>query len=247
MDSAAEVLTVAERYPAIRVMPSAELTVRTSIGGVDLLCYNLPVPATPALQALFEVYRVCQRDLGEQFSKGMQAIGVDFDEKRRREVLELYRPPQMIELQGLTRPKRAKTLAYFLQQGWVQDADEYDSLCASAHQAVSGVSFPDVAEVRDLVHEAGGLIALAHPPVYFRGADRQRMDLLRTECALDGIECAHPRISPDLCRQYRAYCLEHGLFSTGGSDSHTQDDVAHAFGRFGGQAVWLDGLLERLR
>ncbi|MFA9478950.1 PHP domain-containing protein [Phycisphaerales bacterium AB-hyl4] len=246
MDSVAEVLAVAERYPAIRVIPSAELTVRTSIGGVDLLCYNLPVPATPGLKALFETYRVCQRDLGEQFSKGMQAIGVDFNEKRRREVLELYRPSQMIERQGLTRPKRAMTLTYFLKQGWVQDADEFDSLCARAHEAVSGLTFPEVNRVRDVVHEAGGLIVLAHPPLYCKDADHDQLDLLRTECALDGIECAHPRVTPDLCRRYRAYCVEYGLFSTGGSDSHTQTNVDHAFGRHGGEAGWLDELLDRL-
>ncbi len=246
MDSAGEVLAAAGRYPKIRVVLAAELTARTSVGAVDLLCYHLPAPPTPSMRVLFETYRGCQEAMGDEFSRGMQAIGVDFNDACRREVLASYRPSATIERHGLTRPKRSRTLAYFLDRGWARDPAHFDKLCEEAREAVSGLTYPDVGWVREVVHEAQGLVVLAHPPVYCKDADRERLEQLRAECGLDGMECAHPRISADLSKRYRAFCVERGLLSTAGSDSHTPADVAGRFAMHGGEGRWLDEFLERL-
>jgi predicted metal-dependent phosphoesterase TrpH len=100
--------------------------------------------------------------------------------------------------------------------------------------------------VAKAVHDAGGMIAIAHPQEYFLGNDRQRMDLLRQECCLDGIECAHLRVDPELTPIYRAYCRQHGLFSMGGSDSHTNEAAIEHLGRHGGDSAWLEEFLERI-
>ena len=66
---------------------------------------------------------------------------------------------------------------------------------------------------------------IAHPAGYFRQTDRRRMDALREECGLDGIECAHRSVPPELTAIYRQYCREHGLLSTAGSDCHEPEDL----------------------
>ena len=56
LDSLPEVLEISQRYPEIRVVPSAELTMTTSIGSVDLLCYGFPAVLPPAMVQVLEAY-----------------------------------------------------------------------------------------------------------------------------------------------------------------------------------------------
>jgi predicted metal-dependent phosphoesterase TrpH len=115
-----------------------------------------------------------------------------------------------------------------------------------AGKAVGFPRYPAVADVIPAVKAAGALVAIAHPRGYFNECDRGRMDALRLECQLDGIECAHPGVPEELTPVYRQYCEDHGLFSTGGSDCHTEEDIAEKFALHGGPDEWLDELLDRL-
>ena len=72
------------------------------------------------------------------------------------------------------------------------------------------------------------------------------MDRLRQECMLDGIECAHKSVPAQFTPIYRGYCVEHGLFSTGGSDSHSDADIEADFAGHLGPDLWLDELLQRV-
>jgi len=106
--------------------------------------------------------------------------------------------------------------------------------------------YPDVAKVVPAVKETGALVAIAHPFGYFGKYDMERMNLLREECSLDGIECAHASIPTEYATRYRAYCTQHGLFSVGGSDCHSDDDAHNSFARHGGKDEWLDEFLYRM-
>jgi predicted metal-dependent phosphoesterase TrpH len=94
-----------------------------------------------------------------------------------------------------------------------------------------------------LVHAAGGVASLAHPPSDFAEADFARL----SNFGLDAIEVAYPwgRCSP--VRRLRAIALQLGLATTGGSDCHgpvpshrrigshaiTSDELAALRGRIG--------------
>jgi predicted metal-dependent phosphoesterase TrpH len=103
-----------------------------------------------------------------------------------------------------------------------------------------------VQDVVPAVKEAGLLVVIAHPSMYFDGAKRELMDRLRVECSLDGLECAHPAVPAEYWPVYRAYCVEHGLVSTAGTDCHTDEEVRKLLGRHGGEEAWLGEFLERL-
>ena len=68
LDSLPEVVEVARAYPEIIAIPSAELTVTTSIGSVDLLCYDSQgmmiaarvVQGTELEQAIVEHFETCE-------------------------------------------------------------------------------------------------------------------------------------------------------------------------------------------
>lgn len=236
----------ARTYPEVRLIPAAELTVTTKFGYVDLLCYGLPETTPLALQAVLDAYRQWQQETGAAISAGVQALGLSFSDQQRQELLASYRPASVIARQGVTHVRNAVLRDHFLAQGFIHTADEYGPFMQRVRQQVPMPPYPAVERVVDAVKGGGGLIVIAHPVNYFHQHDLVRMDALCDICRLDGIECAHPSVPPELGARYRAYCERHGMFSTGGSDCHLESDIAEKFARHGGPAAWLDEFLARL-
>lgn len=254
VDGREEVAAIAVRYPEIRWVPSAELTVTTFRGAVDLLCYGLPAEPTPQLRQVLDAYHTWQRETGEALPRAMQALGYDYTEAHRRELLESYRPAKALAVQGYTHIKGGILKAYFRDRGFAASDDEHAKLLKRAREAVAFPPYPAADFAVPAVKEAGGLVAIAHPFKYFAGCDRAIMDRLREDCGLDGVECANGvNVPPDHTRLYREYCLRHGLFSTAGSDCHAHEDVAARVAFHSDELVphrgedgWLDEFLSRL-
>ena len=246
LDSLDDVAAAARRHPAVRWIPAAELTVTTSLGAMDMVCLDMPFDAPARLRKALDSYHEWQRECGAAICAGMQALGFDYTDAHRIELLKSYRPAKTIERQGYTHVRNGQHRAYFLTRGFIRTADEYGPLLRQAAERVPIPPYPAAEDVLPAVHDAGGLVAIAHPQGYFNGSDRRRMDAIREECALDGIECSNTVIPPELSASYRAYCVEHGLFSTAGSDCHMDSDAHGKFARHGGEDGWLDEILERI-
>jgi len=246
LDSLPRVEAVAEHYAEIRVIPAAELSVTTSFGGIDLLCYGFPSKTTPALQKVLEQYHAWQRACGSAVSRGMQALGHDYTDQRRLDLLRSYRPAEAIDLQGVTHVKNQRQIDFFLAAGYIRDEVEYRPLLERAAREVPPPPYPSVDDVVSAVKGAGALVAIAHPFDYFGGTDRDRMDGLVEECRLDGIECAHLSVPLECTPVYRAYCEEKGLFSVAGTDCHSDGDIEELLSCHGGEEIWLEEFLERL-
>ncbi|RKX30822.1 MAG: hypothetical protein DRP71_14405 [Verrucomicrobia bacterium] len=246
LDSLPRVRQVAAEYPEIRIVPAAELSVETSIGGVDLLCYGFPTDIPVALQRVLDQYHAWQRDFGSAVSAGMQAIGIDFTDEKRRALLESYRPAEAMALQGLTHVKAGIQRDYFLKAGYARDEAAYRGLFERAAQKVELPPYPAVEVVVPAVKASGIQVAIAHPFGYFDRANRKRMDALVEECGLDGVECAHLSVPLEYTPIYRTYCEEKGLFSTSGTDCHSDEDVEAMLTCHGGPEAWLDEFLERV-
>ncbi len=253
LDSLEEVLSIARDYPEVRTIPSAELTVTTSIGSVDLLCYGFPTDFPEELQRLRHVYHVWQQETGAALPKALQALGYDFTEAHRRDLLESYRPSNALVVQGMTHIKNGVLREYLVERGFIAEETEYSEFMSRARKAVPFPPYPSVEHVVPVVKQTGALIAIAHPYGYFRGYDVTRMDRLREECCLDGVECINKNlIPPEYTQLYRAYCERHGLFSVAGSDCHADEDIPDIFAHHQGfthhedSGRWLDEFLERL-
>ena len=76
--------------------------------------------------------------------------------------------------------------------------------------------YPDVKEVLELIHSAGGIAVLAHPVPY---RNEELLEEL-TGLGLDGVEVWHPDQSETDSARLAAFAAEHGLLTTGGSDFH---------------------------
>jgi predicted metal-dependent phosphoesterase TrpH len=233
LDSLSEVQRISASYPDVWAIPAAELSVTTSIGAVDLLCYGFPIEspreAPQGVQGLIEIYHAWQQTAGEAWCKGMQALGYEYTDAHRRVLLESYRPGKTIRVQGYTHVKNQVQRRYFLERGFIAAEDEYTDLVGRFQYIVPFPPYPRAEDVVSVVKQAGVRVAIAHPYGYFGGYDLARMDTLCDECGLDGIECAHSSVPLEYTRLYRTYCERHGLFSVGGSDCHTDAEVGRAF------------------
>lgn len=78
------------------------------------------------------------------------------------------------------------------------------------------VKYPDVYEVMDSIHEAGGIAVMAHPAEY------DSFDLIEelVPAGLDGVEVWHPRASEEDRERILAIAKQHDLLTTGGTDFH---------------------------
>jgi predicted metal-dependent phosphoesterase TrpH len=92
----------------------------------------------------------------------------------------------------------------------------YEKLFGPEGVAKATVIYPDVHEVLQQIHEAGGIAVLAHPYQYDSIA---LMEELTAE-GLDGVEAYHPSNDEQRRTQLLAYAADHGLLATGGSDFH---------------------------
>ena len=212
LDSLDEVLEVSRRYPDVRAIPAAELTVTTPFGSHDLLCYGFPDSLPDDLEDVMDGYRLWQQAAGEAISRGMQDLGYEFDDAERLELLRSYRPPEAIDTQGNTHVKGGVLRAHFIERGFIDREEDYVDLLGVVQKKGRYPAYPHVSDVVPAVKRAGALVAIAHPFAYFGGYDLARMDAIREECQLDGIECAHASVPPEYTARYRDYCLQHGLF-----------------------------------
>lgn len=249
LDSLAEAEDIAKQYPGIHLIVAAELSVTTSIGPVDLLCYHLPSHPSGALAEVLEEYRRWIKNVARFRVLGARAFGLDYSESEQEKLLRGYRPERVLSHQGITHECNAILARYFIERGFISSREEYDDLLERISLR-HPCPYPAVERVVSAVKQAGGLVVIAHPArIYFRGNDLHRMDALREECGLDGIECAHPSVPQELTVFYRAYCRKHGLVSTAGSDAHNPADVQPSSRHFGcqsGEDEWLEEFLERL-
>lgn len=117
-------------------------------------------------------------------------------------------------VQTLGRPHLARALH---QGGHTRFYGEaFTRFIGDAGPAFVSEGFPSTADAIATIHAAGGVAALAHPPLDWI------QDLLPhlVEQGLDGVECFRPGMTPSDVALLEHLTHEYGLFPTGGSDWH---------------------------
>lgn len=94
----------------------------------------------------------------------------------------------------------------------------YDALFSpeSETNLLAPVKYPEVQDVIDEIHNAGGIAVLAHPSLYnnFDEIDKY------IEMGLDGIEVWHPEATDEDIEKLSTICKKNKILMTGGSDFH---------------------------
>ncbi len=105
-------------------------------------------------------------------------------------------------------------------KGQVTDLDYYDFFLTvygdRRHEVEPSYAFKTAEEIIRLVHEAGGIILVAHPHKQL-----QHIDALM-EMGIDGLEVWHPDLTEEEKEEAYRIGLEKGLYISGGSDHSGQ-------------------------
>ena len=91
-----------------------------------------------------------------------------------------------------------------------------------------------VEEALELIHDAGGIAVLAHPPLSVGVATSgglARFVAYPARLGLDGLEVQHPNHTPKQRRHLARLARELGLLATGGSDFHGDHKPGVELGR----------------
>ena len=250
-----ELRETARRFPDVGFFTGAELTCSTPWGDMDFVCLGLPWEPTESLRRLQDTLHRYQWDMGDGFSAIAARLGGEYTREERRKLLLGYRPERVVELQGITHVRNEIQMDYWISKGFAASREAIrEALNGPAtHYRDLLPSPPGADEVSKIVHEAGGVMLIAHPTAYFLGKNLTRIEAVREFSNFDGVECAHPGTAPENGRFWRSYCERNKLLSSGGTDMHSdaarealQLSPDRSFAEHLGDERWLDELCERV-
>lgn len=87
---------------------------------------------------------------------------------------------------------------------------------SSETNLLAPVKYPEVSEVIEEIHNAGGIAILAHPDHYDNTPELDKY----VELGLDGVEVWCPTANDEQIEELSKYCKKNKLLMTGGSDFH---------------------------
>jgi predicted metal-dependent phosphoesterase TrpH len=226
----AEALSTGERV-GVRVVAGCEFSVAASWGEMHVLGYFLP-PDSAELENFLERCRADRMRRAQEMVQQLQRHGVELPFES---VLE--------ESAGgaVGRPHVARAIVR--HGGAIDPSDAFDRWIGRGRPAFVEKALPSFAAVATVVHDAGGVVSVAH--LKERGT-RAVIERLKNE-GLDAVETRHPSHDPDLRARLTDIALQLGLLRTGGSDWHGDPEPGVSHATIGSQQVpreWLDRLDE---
>ena len=224
-----EAESAARRF-GLRFLPGAELSATIPGASVHLLAYGFDRSHGP-LQSFLRRYDGDRRQRARAIVTRLQAVGVELS----------YAAVESEA--GAAAPTRAHVARALVSERHVDAVTDAFRLYLS-RGLPAFVEKRDVAprEVFEVVHEAGGVVLLAHPG-RVHGTDRIRAWV---DQGLDGVEVMHPANRPTTRSTLNALASELGLLRSGGSDWHGPQ--THRKSGVGGEPVperWFDEIRER--
>ncbi|MBA2663265.1 MAG: PHP domain-containing protein [Bradymonadaceae bacterium] len=185
------------------------------------------------------------------YSEHMNAARADRMEAMRRRICELgfeIHPEEVTsfsERGNLGRPHIARAMH---ARGYVDSVQQaFDLYLADGRPAYVGMDWIGVDDAIDLLHDAGGIVILAHPARYDIGGQLAGW----VERGLEGLEVRHP--AHELLDEARliARCDRFGLLKTASSDFHGTEapleELPGICGRVNFPVAWQEAFLAALR
>lgn len=198
---------IGKRY-GVNIIPGVELSAFDSEVGkkVHILCYLAEKP--DRLEGLCKRTAVARKRAGQIMMLKVAArfpISNDFIISHASGSTNLFKQHIMHSL---------------MDAGYTSEiyGDLFDALFdpSSETNLLAPVKYPEVSEVIEEIHNAGGIAILAHPNHYDNTPELDKY----VELGLDGVEVWCPTANDEQIEELSKYCKKNKLLMTGGSDFH---------------------------
>jgi predicted metal-dependent phosphoesterase TrpH len=178
----------------------------------DLLCFGFD-PGPSSLNDIAQDLVRRQRENTREVYENLQRKGYTFSED----------PGELAGLLEQPSPQQPFALADLLtKHGYGVGQPSAGRIILEA-----GCTFAtnDLAAVVEAAHQSGAVCLIAHPGHTdgFVTYDVQKLDKLRQEIPIDGLEVYQPKHTPAQTAMYLEYAQQHHLLISSGSDSHKPD------------------------
>jgi predicted metal-dependent phosphoesterase TrpH len=194
----------------MRIISGIEITAVQELEDVHMLGYGFD-PEHPAFVAFLGTQRTDRRRRLEEMHAKLVSLGMPVDIEAQMAAAS--------EKSGkaLGRPLLAAAL---VTAGYVKSiAEAFEKYLGHGGPAFVPRRGASPADVVALVHDAGGVVSVAHPGKLKSDALLEPL----AEAGLDAIEAHHPDHDRATTSAYRARAAKLGLLVTGGSDFHGRD------------------------
>ncbi|MDD4889197.1 MAG: PHP domain-containing protein [Phycisphaerae bacterium] len=179
------------------------------------------------------------------------AVRAERNEKLIARLAELKMPITMEELRSVAGSviTRAHFAELMLRHRYAHSVKEvFDKYLGQGGSAYFDKAMLTFRQAFDVIHGAGGLVAIAHP-VHMQVESDVELEVLIgrfVDCGLDAIEAFHPDHSPAWVRKVQRLAKRFDLCITGGSDYHGMGRIARPLGGQHVAEMFLDQLKDRL-
>jgi predicted metal-dependent phosphoesterase TrpH len=197
-------MTLACGRLGLEFVPGAELTAEDEGAELHLLGYFLDTQHPRLLRELARFQGVRQNRIREMVA-------------RLNHLRVPLQPEAVFALANCRSPGRPHVARALVQAGFCGTLDEAFERFLKKHRPawVPKCKMSAVEAIR-LIHEAQGVVIMAHPGLNHNDKLIPRM----AEAGIDGLECFHSKHSPAAREHYLNLARKHGLLVTGGSDCH---------------------------
>lgn len=214
----------------VEVLAGVEIS--AVIEGIDVHLLGIGIDLeNRQLQDAFSTLRASRITRGASIVERLRSRGAPITIERVREIAGEG---------SIGRPHVAHAL---VESGWARSVDDaFDRWLKRGQHGYVAIEHIEAGEAIRIVHAAGGVVSLAHPPLY---RSWRALPAKLASLGLDAIESIHPNIDAEEKAELDRICAELGLLVTGGSDDHGFDSKLH-MGRFYLTGEQLDRLLQRI-
>ncbi len=207
MDGVTRAEVLGRRY-GINVIPAAEISCKDSERGnkVHILCY---MPVKPdRLQGMFSQTLDSRTKAGKRIIRAVIRYYPITEEHIARYTL------------GSKSIYKAHIIQALLDLGY--DCQSHGDLYHQLFSSNGGIcarepEYTDVYDALEIIHSAGGIAVMAHPPMY---KSMELLEELAKKNLIHGVETFHPSINSQDCETICKIADKYGLIKTGGSDFH---------------------------
>jgi hypothetical protein len=215
----------------VTLIPAAELSCGYDGADIHILAYAFNT-FDERIDERLRTFREVRQRRGQQIVEKLRSLGYD---------ISFDRVEQLAAGGAIGRPHVARAL---VERGYVSSiGDAFDKFLGSGKPAYVEKARFSIEEAVALIHDAGGVLSVAHPTLY-PGHERIVPALL--DAGIDAIEIFHPDVDEENRERYRNLARFRGKFVTGGSDDHGTAKEVETIGTIRVPETLIGPILERV-